>query len=471
MKCALVLTILASLLWLASKKVEAPSVIVFTNATIVDARNGGKLYPHMTVVVKAGTIAEIGSKIKFDRRARVIDAEGKFLISGLWDMHTHTGFIQPRWDEKVIYPLYIANGITGIRDMGGDLEQLLRRRQEIERGEVLGPHMLMAGPFLAAGKGDAQTISVTNPGEARDAVDTLKSRGVDFIKVLNLDRDSYLAVAQEAEKVGLAFVGHVPVSVSAAEASDTGQRSIEHLTGISLACSSDEDKLRAVILQARKEKDWPAYFSAGKRADQTFNSKKAAELFGKLAANHTWQVPTLVWTQAQVNLDSTTLGADRRLRYVPASVRERWNSEELLKETPPEQLAEYKRDAVQSLELVGQMHHAGVQFMAGSDGPDPFVFPGFSLHDELELLVKSGFSPAEALQAATYDPAAFLGKLDKYGTLEKGRVAEIVVLQDNPLLDIRNTRRIEGVMVDGHYYSRPDLDRILEQVETLAAQE
>lgn len=172
-----------------------------------------------------------------------------------------------------------------------------------------------------------------------------------------------------------------------------------------------------------------------------------------------------------MNLDSTTLGADRRLRYVPASVRERWNSEELLKETPPEQLAEYKRDAVQSLELVGQMHHAGVQFMAGSDGPDPFVFPGFSLHDELELLVKSGFSPAEALQAATYDPAAFLGKLDKYGTLEKGRVAEIVVLQDNPLLDIRNTRRIEGVMVDGHYYSRPDLDRILEQVETLAAQE
>ncbi len=471
MKRTLVLTILTSLLWLASRKVDTPPIIVFTNATVVDARNGGKLYPHMTVVVKAGKIADVGSKVKFDRHARVIDAEGKFLIPGLWDMHTHTGFIQPRWNEKVIYPLYIANGITGIRDMGGDLEQLLRRRQNIESGEVLGPHMVLAGPFLASGKGDAQTIAVTNPGEGRDAVDTLKARGADFIKILNLDRDSYLAVAQEAEKVGLPFVGHVPVSVSAAEASDAGQRSIEHLTGISLACSSEEDKLRAAILQARAEKDWPAYFSAGKRADETFDSKNAAELFKKLATNHTWQVPTLVWTQAQANLDSTSLGADRRLRYVPASVRERWNSDELLKETPPEQLTEYKRDAVHSLELVGQMRRAGVQFLAGSDGPDPYVFPGSSLHDELELLVKSGFSPAEALQAATYNPAAFLGKLDKYGTLERGRVADIVVLADNPLQDIRNTRQIDGVMIEGHYYSRAELDRILQQVETLAAQE
>ncbi len=324
-------------------------------------------------------------------------------------MHVHSAFLSPSWDERVIYPLYIANGVTGVRDMGGDPDVLERRRKRIETGELPGPHLVLGGPFLAGGKSDQQTISVNTPEDARRAVDTIKNRGLDFVKILsNIPRESYFAIADEATKQKIPFVGHVPYSVSAREAATAGQRSIEHLTGILLACSSREDELRAQQLTVLSNHDYTAYGKIGAQAMATYDQAKAHVLFLQFARSNTWQVPTLVWTQAGSRIDDPSLDADPRLKYVPVPVRAQWNPAKLREKITPEELAGLKPEAARALELVKAMHDSGVQFMAGTDGPDPYVFPGFSLHDELEWLVKSGFTPLQALQAATFNPAFFL---------------------------------------------------------------
>jgi imidazolonepropionase-like amidohydrolase len=332
--------------------------------------------------------------------------------------------------------------------------------------------MIIAGPFLVDAKPDRQTIKVTTPEDARKAVDTLKTRGVDFVKILSdLSRESYFAIAQETEKEKIPFVGHVPDSISVAEASSAGQKSIEHLTGVLLACSYHESELREERLKARANHDYAAFSRISKQLMATYDPDKAHHLFLELAKNNTWQVPTLVSTWANANIDSLSLGSDPKLKYVPASVKEQWAPEKLRKQTPPQQLAASRTEAARDLELVNAMHEAGVQFLAGTDGPDPYVFPGFSLHDELGWLVKSGFTPLQALQAATINPAVFLLKSDQYGVVEPGHAADLVLLDANPVEDIRNTRRIFAVVVGGKYYSRRILDEMLDQVGQAAAKQ
>jgi hypothetical protein len=455
----------------ASQKPSGPETLILTNVNVVNTRDGG-VDEGVTVVISKDLITGVG-KVGFvpERRSLVIiNANGKYLIPGLWDMHVHSAFISPAWDENVIYPLYIANGVTGVRDMGGDPDVLDRRRTRIESGELLGPHLIRAGPFLAQGKSDKQTIAVSTPEEARAAVDTVKTRGEDFVKILNVPRDAYFAIADEAAKQKISFVGHVPYSVSAREAVAARQKSIEHLSGILLACSSREEDFRAQGLTALASRDYVTYQKLGPQIIATYDPAKARALFLQIAQSNTWQVPTMVWTQANSRIDDPDLENDTRLKYIPAPIREQWNPAKLLKNTSPEELTGLKAEAARDMDLVKAMRDAGVKFMAGSDGPDPYVFPGFSLHDELEWLVKCGFTPLQALQTATYNPALFLAKVDKYGVAETGHVADLVLLDANPLQDIHNTRKIFGVVVGGKYYSRGALDKMLAQVATLAAQ-
>src|ERR1051325_983525 len=221
--------------------------LVLINVNVV-VPHEGKVVRNQTVMIKSGIITSVADFKQTPQGQPVINANGQYLIPGLWDMHVHTAFISPQWDEKIIYPLYIANGITGVRDMGGDFELLKQRRARIEKGELLGPHLYIGGPFLIDAQPDAQTISVKTPKDARNAVDKLKSEGADFIKILSrLSRESYFAIAEESKKDHIHFVGHVPTTVSALEASTAGQYSIEHLTGISLACSSQEAELQGKI--------------------------------------------------------------------------------------------------------------------------------------------------------------------------------------------------------------------------------
>ena len=447
-------------------------VLIFTNVNVVNMRDGNIAHG-LTVVIKKGHITGV-AKLGFvapDHNIQIVNANGKYMVPGLWDMHVHSAFVSPAWDENVIYPLYIANGVTGVRDMGGDPDVLESRRSRIEGGALLGPRLILAGPFLAGGKGDKQTIAVNTPEEARQAVDTVKKRGLDFVKVLSVPRDSYFAIAEEAKREKIPFVGHVPYSASIREASAAGQKSIEHLSGVLLACSSREEEFRAQGLAALGRRDYAAYQKLGSQIMATYDPVKAGALFLQLAQSNTWQVPTLVWTQANSQIDNPDIESAPHLKYVPASVRGQWDPAKLRANVSSDELVVLKAEAARDVELVKAMHSAGVQFMAGSDGPDPYVIPGFSLHDELEWLVKSGFTPLQALQSATFNPAQFLGKMEKYGVVEPGHVADLILLDENPLTDISNTRKIFGVVVNGKYYSRQELDAMLQQVEKLAAQQ
>jgi hypothetical protein len=446
--------------------------LILTNVTVIDTREGREL-PSLTVVVKDGIIqavAKVGL-IDSNPHTQIINATGKYLIPGLWDMHVHSAFADKPWDERVILPLYLANGITGIRDMGGDPNLLEQRRKRIDAGELAGPHMMIAGPFLNSGKSDAQTIGVNTPEEARQAVDSLKARGMDFIKILSLDPGVYWPLAEEAKRQHIHFVGHVPTGVSAAEASMMGQKSIEHLSGVVLATSSRESELRQQIVDAAARKDSKGYLHAMGEALDTYSQPKAWDLFSGFVDNCTWQVPTLVWDVADANVDNPAIAADPRMRYVPRSVARDWDPAKLTQQTGPQPLSQAKKLTAHYMELVDLMRRAGVLMMAGSDSPDPFVFPGFSLHDELELLVKSGLSATQALQAATFYPALFMTRLNRYGVVESGHVADLVVLDDDPLKDIANTRKISAVVVGGRYFGRTQLDKMLRDVEEIARTE
>ena len=456
--------------WAQSKVEPSAQMLVFTNVNVVDTRDG-RILPNMTVVVRSGRIQAVAKfgLIAENRNVRVINAAGKYMMPGLWDMDVHTAGTSAVWDEKIIYPLYVANGVTGVRDMAGDPDLLEQRRQRVEDGALPGPHILFAGPFLSGGKSNTQTVAVNNPAEAREAVAKLKKRGVNLLTIRSdIPRDSYFALADEAAKLKIQFDGPVPDSITAAEASAAGQSSIERLTGILLACSSKEDELRRQGSQALANQDVAPHASVATLAMATYDPEKAWNLFVQLSNNNTWQVPALVWSQTIASMGDTNLTADPRLKYVPISVRHQWELEKLRPQTSPEALELTKKQSARELELVNIMRRAGVQFMAGSDGPDPYVFPGFSLHTELEWLVESGFSTTQALQSATFNPALFLAKLDKFGVVETGHAADLVLLEANPLEDIRNTRKIAAVVVAGKYYSRQELDKMLARIAEVA---
>jgi Amidohydrolase family len=450
-----------------------PEVLIITNVDIIDTRQG-LTSPNLTVVIKNGRIDSIAkhAMIASSQKTQVVNGTGKYLIPGLWDMHAHSaGGPAAPWNEKVILPLYIANGITGIRDMGGNLQLLQQRKQSIERGELLGPHMYISGPFLNGGKPYEYTITTNSPQEGRAAVDKLAGEHVDFIKILSdLSRDTYLAIAEESKKQKLTFAGHVPESISAADASDAGQRSIEHLSGLTIACSREEPELRQQRAAAIHKGDNAAYHAAGVRSLDTYDPEKARALFAEFKKNETWQVPTLSWWRVQSQIDSLS-ASDPLLKYVPASARKdkEWNLEQIRQSTSPELVTDLKRAMTRYIELTRGLHEAGVPIMAGTDSPDPWVFPGFSLHDELELLVEAGFTPSQALRAATYSPAEFIGKSSDYGMAEKGLVADLVLLDADPLLDIRNTRRISAVILRGKLFLRKDLDTMLADAAAEAA--
>jgi len=304
-------------------------------------------------------------------------------------------------------------------------------------------------------------VQATDATEGRQAVDVLERLGVGFIKVKSfLSREAYFAIAAEARLRRMTVAGHVPSSVRAAEASDAGQRSIEHLTGVALGCSAAEKDLMAEMAKAFAARDRAGYERAEARALETFDEDTARSLFATFVKNGTWQVPTLVELRRSALGDP---GDETGWSYLPAPVRERWKSEGV-SNRPQDGEGRFASE----IALARRMHAAGVQFMAGTDTANPFVLPGFSLHEELRLLVAAGFGPMEALRTATLNPARYLGREAELGTIDAGKLADLVLLDGNPLEDISNAKKIRAVVVDGRYLSRTDLDALLSRVEAAA---
>jgi len=440
------------------------SPLIIHDVTVIDG-TGAPPQAHRTVIMHNGKIETIGSSgggMGGKLPGTHIDGAGKFLIPGLWDMHVHIVFGD--WfphGKDVTLPLFIANGITGVRDMGSDLETLQQWRTEISAGALLGPRIVMSGPMLDGPQPRfPSSIAIKTPADGRRAVNDLKKRNADFIKLQSLiPRDAVFAIADEAKKQGIAFVGHVPDAVRASEMSNAGQKSFEHLIGIFEGASPLEDE----FIKGQKSEG---------RFLSTYDAERANKLFALLAKNQTWQCPTLVWERGGNLIDQTDFARDTRAKYVPAYWKDvTWKrfTDQIMHDFNIDDLATRRRFVEKELEVVNAMHRAGIPFLAGTDTPPGvYVFPGFSLHEELQRFVAAGFSPMEALQTATLNPARFLGMEDRLGTVEEGKMADVVLLEANPLDDIRNTQKIAGVIVNGRYLSRTDLDKMLEGVEKAA---
>jgi imidazolonepropionase-like amidohydrolase len=447
-------------------------VLAFQHVNIVDVRSGN-IVRDQTVVVESGRLTEVGpaKSVKTPAGATIVDARSKFLIPGLWDMHVHAAW--PGIDQQFA-KLFVANGVTGVREMYGATYVIKAWKTKYQSGEAW-PRMVGAGHILDGPRPFwPGSMVASNAAEGRAAVDSLKARGADFIKVYNgLPREAYVAALEEAKRIGTTVVGHVPDAVLVSEASDLGQRSIEHLNGVSLDCSHDADALRAERVAAEADTSVTKLAVYTKQVDRilaTQDPARCTELMKRLARNRTWQVPTLTVLRSMAFLNDSTFAADERLRYMPGAMTARWDWRQdfRFRNRTPEAWANARRSYQRNLEIVGEMKRADVPILAGTDVLNPFCFPGFSLHDELGLLVEAGLSPHAALRAATLSPAMFLGATDSLGTVEKGKRADLVLLDANPLENIGNTRKINAVVLNGRLYDRAAIDSLLAAAEKSA---
>jgi imidazolonepropionase-like amidohydrolase len=403
----------------------AAASIAVQDVTLIDIASGtGR--PHMTVVIDDGKVSRVGlaSTIQLPATTHIVPGKGKFLMPGLWDMHVHLYY-------KQYLPLFVAFGITGVQDMGSEFSKVSAWRDEIEKGTAIGPRIITSGPPVDGGSSDDPKLPMLvarTADQARVAFDQLYKMDVDFIKVLSrLPREAYFALAEQARHWDLRMVGHVPSNVTAQEAVEARQKSLEHMFGITKSVATEQE---------------------------------AAKFFQRCTLTGTRVSPTLVLWLRMSHIDDTKLMSDPQLQMIPSSIRETW--------------ADVSDDASLKIQiwriyrLVWLAKQAKTEILAGTDTGDPYVIPGVALHDELEQLVEAGLTPREALEAATLAPARFFETEKEMGAIEKGKLADMVLLNGDPLNDIRNVRKVEAVFTHGRLYARKDLDAILDAAATPA---
>jgi hypothetical protein len=423
-----------------------------------------------TVIITGNRIAYAGPASSADvpGDARVLEGRGKFLIPGLWDMHVHA-FVWVFSDFAG--PLMLANGVTGARDVGYIIDTTLRWKRDIAAGRESGPR-LVVGVRVDGPVGRAPFVShVGGETDAVRAVDTLARRKdgsarADFLSTdAFIPRAAFFAFAREARKLRIPFAGRVPYSVSVIEASDSGQRSLEQEDDLMRACTSREAAFRAELADTTKRRtgDDPLQLGSQARAIlASYDPGRCRLVMETLARNHTWVTPTLVAYQPYARSFDSASRHPEWSRYVPRIVEGGWKRKMLAAPKPDSARVQ----SAFSFERTGALNRAGVGLLAGTDAPRAFIYPGFSLHEELALLVKSGLTPFEALRTATYNPASYLGSLDSLGTIEKGKIADLVLLDGDPLRDIHNTARISAVIANGRLIDSAARAAMLNHVAT-----
>ena len=431
---------------------SAPAIAI-TNVTVIDARSA-KARANQTVIFTGNRITYTGPRLPA-LGSRLIDARGKFLIPGLWDMHVHTDVPAGRG----VLALYVANGVTGVRDMAGRWDTLTTWQRETAAGTLTGPRIVASGPYLEGGDIPIPHLLARTPDEARAAVDSLVTLGAPFVKVHGrLPPATYFAIARRARERGIPFAGHVPNAVGARAASDSGQRSIEHLLGIPMPCTRAE----SLALRPR----FTTQAALGRCSSQDL-----APLYAAFVRNGTWVTPTFTAAYEISAWPRHTVPGDSLARYLPDTLRKFVAGIFLMPDSIPRGANEVGRAVfAKRHRQVGQMHHAGVGILAGTDAPLRNSPPGFGLHQELEHLVRAGLTPFEALRAATLNPARFFGMTDSLGTIEAGKLADLVLLDANPLKNIRNTRRIAAVIANGRFIDTRERLRLLSSVAAVRAQ-
>ena len=444
------LRIAVLVLWgLVPGGVLAQRATAITGVSVIDATQST---PRMnqTVVVRGNRIVAVGpaASTAVPRGAVVVDGRGKYVIPGLWDMHVHMVVVRGR----DLLPMYVANGVTGVRDMAGHWDTLTTWRRQIAAGSLVGPRIIASGPYIEGGDVPIVHLLARTPEEARTAVDSLASLGVDFIKVHSqLRPETYFAIARRARERGLAFAGHVPRTVGAAAASDSGQRSIEHLLAIPIPCTPAE----SIALRPR---------FAVQGALGRCSSENLADLYARFVRNGTWVTPTFAAAVEIARWPKRDLPGDSLAYYLPAELR-RYVAELF----PMPDSIPVGADSVglalldKRLAQVAEMQRAGVRILTGTDAPLRNSPPGFGLLEELTMLARGGLAPFHILRAATWEPAAYFKMLDSAGTVAPGKLADLVLLDANPLDDIGNVRRIAAVFANGKYLDSRARARLLRQ--------
>jgi imidazolonepropionase-like amidohydrolase len=453
----------------AAAAADRRDVLVFTNATLIDG-TGAPPRPDTTIVVAGQRILAVGQHgVAPPDGVRVVNLRGKYVLPGLWDLHTHTVDF-----EKILLPLYIANGVTSTREMWGvPFVHDVRRR--IAEGDLLGPRMvvgdLIDGPnsWLVNLWGNNKPSQVGTEAEARAAVREAKRNGADFIKVYSLLRDDTLAaVASEARRLHLPIAGHSPDTISVVRSSALGMRTQEHLYGLYVDVSRDRDDIRRVIENTPIDPAHPFHYffkmrDLERQAIKAYDRRRAADMFAALVRNGTFLTPTLTVLKI-FTFPPDQIRDPSRAKYVPQWLLDgRW----ALGDTPPPDVLEANRQFFEaSAQLVRDAVEAGVTMVAGTDGGflAPWVLAGFCTHDELELMVRIGLTPMQAILAATRDAARTVGLDHVSGTVSPGKFADLLVLDANPLTDIRNTQRIHAIVANGRFINRAERERMLADV-------
>lgn len=436
----------------------AEEVIAITDVTVIDG-TGAPARARQTVVVRGTRIAQVGpaASVPVPAGARRMDGRGRWLIPGLWDMHVHAfGYAFADFAA----PLLLANGVTGARDMGFFVDTARYWRGEVAAGRTVGPRLVVGGRLDGPRNRAPWVARAATAEDARRAVDSLVNAGADFIKVYShLPREAYFAAAEQARRRGVRLVGHVPYAVSVQEAVGAGQRGMEHQDDLMRACSVEDAALRAELaalpVDAPPARQLALMRDHARRMRDGYDAARCARVMAAMAEAGVHATPTLVVYQPYLARGDTSVIHPSLMRTVPPGLAAEWRAR--LGRMEPVDTATVA--AYFSLARTGEMHGAGVRLLAGTDAPLAYVHPGASLHDELALLVRAGLTPMQALQAATREPAAHLGALDSLGTVQAGRLADLVLLEADPLADIRNTRRIHAVIANGRVMDRAALLR------------
>jgi Amidohydrolase family len=442
--------------------------LVIKGATLLDVRNGRQI-ENSAILVERDRIKEVGdaSTIVIPIDARVIDAHGKWVIPGLFDMHVHGS---ARKDVPIA--LYVGNGITAIRDMGGNVTSLRMTRQKIEAGEKLGPHLFYTGNVLDGSPPVAPPTSfiVDTTEEAKSAVEFLVSQGADSIKIYNNITEPVLdAIAKAAKPAGKPVGGHVPKAMSLKRSIELGFNFVEH------AAIRSKDLLEWNSITLAEANQITSLLSVTQREALVWqrvdlSSTKVQALISFMAEKGVFLDPTLSIDEFDSLFLYEKEAKHPNNRFLKRSfVEEALGPEHDIFRMPAELKAVATTGIEKRRKFVGMCNRAGVKILAGTDGPGiGRLTVGFGLHHELELLVQAGLKPIEALQGATINAARALRKENEIGSLEAGKFADMVILNADPLSDILNTTRIDSVLLRGRVFDRARLDATLAEIEAEA---
>lgn len=438
--------------------------VAITNVSIINPREN-QILTDQAVLIEKGRIKKVGSNdlLIIPKNAKKINGNGKFLIPGLWDMHTHMG---TELADHLTLPLFIAGGVTNIRDLGGyaSNEQKSNWHKEVITGNLVGPRIM--------GKASAFVGSLETEAEAKELVDSLKYEKGDFFKVYNAVLPGpYFYLLKTANAEGIPVLGHKPRAVKAIDASNAGHKSFEHARLFLFECYSGAQKLRDRYLARYTGKDTVSgrIETTAMRREMIDNhdTKLFDELTTAMVENDTWFCPTHITRKMDAFADNEEYRHDERLKYIHFLKRLEWklDADGMIDRDPsPQGRKAFMDFYLKGLELTGKAHDAGLKILAGTDANDTYSFPGLGIHDELQELVKAGLTPMEALKTATVNPAAYFEISADYGSITEGKVADLILLNANPIENISNTTKINTVIFNGNIYTRENLDLLLETV-------